>query len=299
MSNAGANGWQEPRAGGAGIRAAWRLASGSRRAGGGGADQRTRPCAGDAYELSRPGASGAQRGYSLIEVLIALLVGLFLVGGALTLVQNTRRAYGNQAGMAQLQDQERLAMSILNDVIQAAGFFPDPTTYTSAGSLPATGAFAVGQAITGTSGTSDTISVRFMDAISPNNQLINCTGGTNTSTTNTASYINALSITTVGTTQALACTLTTNGTAAAIMPLVNGVQRMQIWYGVKRNFTVDNTNVDTYLMASQMAAADWLNISSVKVRLTFTNPMSAQPGQPATLAMERVIAVMNRSGVKT
>lgn len=268
MSNASANGWR------------WSRASG-------------------AHEWRRSGVSGAQRGYSLIEVLIAMLVGLFLVGGALTLVQNTRRAYGNQAGMAQLQDQERLAMTILNDVIQAAGFFPDPTTYTSAGSLPAAGVFAAGQAITGTSGTSDTISVRFMDGANPlNNQLINCTGGTN-STGSPVRYINAFSIITVGTTQALACTLSTNGAAAAIMPLINGVQSMQIWYGVKRNFTVDNTNVDTYLMASQMAAADWLNVSSVKVRLTFTNPMSAQPGQPATLAMERVIAIMNRAGVKT
>jgi len=242
------------------------------------------------------GVPGRAGGYSLIEVMIALLIGLFLIGGALTLVQNTRKVYGNQAGMAQLQDQQRLAMTILNDVVESAGYFPDPTTYTSAGSLAASGPFAAGQAIAGTSGPSDTISVRFMTA--PNDTVINCSGGSNTGPA-PVRYINTFSIVTVGATQALACALSSNGVAAAVLPLVNGVQQMQIWYGVKRDFTVDNTNVDTYLTAGQMAAADWLNVSSVKVRLTFVNPMSGQPGQPATLGMERVIAVMDRAGVKT
>ena len=44
---------------------------------------------------------------------------------------------------------------------------------------------------------------------------------------------------------------------------------------------------------------DWSNVSSVRVILTFTNPLAAQPGQPAQIQFERVIEVMGRAGVHT
>ena len=86
------------------------------------------------------------------------------------------------------------------------------------------------------------------------------------------------------------------------MPLVNGVQSLEILYGVNRNAPTVNYNVDTYLTADQMnaglaAGGDWMNISSVRVVLIFTNPLAGQPGQPATLTFERVVPVMARAGV--
>ena len=44
---------------------------------------------------------------------------------------------------------------------------------------------------------------------------------------------------------------------------------------------------------------DWANISSVRVILTFTNPLAGQPGQQPTIVFERVIEVMARAGVHT
>ncbi len=69
-----------------------------------------------------------QDGFTLIELMIALLIGLFLAGGLLVLVQDNRRVFGNQNQLAQLQDSERLALSMMTDVIQMAGYFPDPTS---------------------------------------------------------------------------------------------------------------------------------------------------------------------------
>jgi len=101
----------------------------------------------------------------------------------------------------------------------------------------------------------------------------------------------------------LLCSL--NGAAA--VPLVNGVQSLEILYGVNRNAPTVNYNVDTYLTADQMndllaAGGDWMNISSVRVVLTFTNPLcppggACQPGQQPTLVFERVVPVMARAGV--
>jgi hypothetical protein len=44
---------------------------------------------------------------------------------------------------------------------------------------------------------------------------------------------------------------------------------------------------------------DWSKVLSVKIQLTFTNPMANQPGQPATIQFTRVVDVMNKTGVST
>ncbi len=86
---------------------------------------------------------------------------------------------------------------------------------------------------------------------------------------------------------------------AAAVTLVNGVQCLLVYYGVKRDFTTNDYNVDTYLTADQMSAVDWSNLSSVRLILDFTNPMAAQPGQPALIRFERVVEVMARAGPHT
>src|SRR5580658_5660945 len=93
-----------------------------------------------------------QRGFTLIEILVALLVGLFLVGGLLAIVQRTRMTTSNQTALAQLQDNQRFAMALLSDVIQTAGYFPIPTyKLASVALVAAPPSFpTAGQAIDGT-----------------------------------------------------------------------------------------------------------------------------------------------------
>ena len=97
----------------------------------------------------------------------------------------------------------------------------------------------------------DTLTARFATASS--DTIINCVGGTNTTGAN-VSYVNTFSVKD----GQLVCSL--NG-AAADVPLISGLKRLDVRYGVKRNFTIDNNNVDTYLRADQLAAADWGNVS--------------------------------------
>ena len=58
------------------------------------------------------------RGFTLIEILIALLIGIFLLGALLTIVQANRTVFGNQNKLSQLQDSERMAMTMITDVIR-------------------------------------------------------------------------------------------------------------------------------------------------------------------------------------
>lgn len=240
----------------------------------------------------------ANRGYSLIELMIAMLIALFLLAGLLLIVQNMRSTYTTQTQVAQLQDGERLAMMLASDVIQAAGYFPDPADNQASTVFSTFGAFSGDQTITGLSGggaPGDTVSVRFMTA--NNDTIINCTGGTNTTGAN-ATYINTFYVDASGN---LDCLLTTNGTpATTAVQLVSGVQDFQVWYGVTTNSPTGDNNVDTYLTAAQMTSGDWLNVTAVKVRLTFTNPIASQTGGTTTVNyIESVMDVMARAGATT
>jgi len=235
-----------------------------------------------------------QSGYSLIELLVAILIALFLIGGVIVVEQGVHRTYGDQSGIAKLQDEERFAMSILTDVVASAGYFPDPTTTSVVTALPATGtplSLAAGQTLYGTAGPPDSLYVRFMTASGDGIDL--CDGTTNTSGTN-VSYTSQIYVSN----NQLYCNVQP-GTAGwnGAVQLVNDVTNMQVWYGLNTSGT-DN-NVDTYKPAASMAAADWPNVSSVMVELTFANPLYGSPGQTAsgdqTVTFRRVISVMGRN----
>lgn len=244
-----------------------------------------------------------QRGFTLVELMVTVAIAMFLLAGLVTILQNVRATYANQQSLAQLQDQQRFAMTVLTDIIQAGGYFPDPLGMTAGSALPAAGAYQVGQAFTGTQGAGvpDSIGVRYVTA--GQDRVILCDGSSNNAAVGVPQlYTNVFTVVPpVGAVPGqLQCTL--NGNPA--LALVTGVQGLTIYYGVKRNPAVVDYNVDTYLTANQMLLAgpngnDWLNISSVRIVLTFTNPLAAQPGQPGTIIFERVIEVMARAGVHT
>ena len=252
---------------------------------------------------SRSGGVRRQRGYTLIEIMIALLVALFLLAGLGTLVAGTRKTGSNQMSLAQLQDEQRLAMSILNDVVQKAGYFNTNTNFTAtdawpaATTVPANGAaLAVGQVLTGTHNNTsisvpDTLAVRY--STSGTDGIINCAGGT--STTGAATYINYFSVNTTTTPTQLQCS--SDGKSDDGVALVNDVVNMQIWYGLSTGGG-SSANVDTYMTADQVTAltGGWFQVTSLRVTLTFKNPLSAQPGQPPYVYFTRVIALQSRAG---
>jgi type IV pilus assembly protein PilW len=246
---------------------------------------------------TRPGRKGPfnQRGLTLIEMAIAMTVAMFLLAGITTVVMGVRTSFGTQNQLAQLQDNERLAMTIMTDVIQQAGYYPSPTIYTAAVALPTSAAFATaGQVITGTSNPAapgDTITARY--AMTTTDRIFNCVGNSGTATL--AAYENKFSVD--GVNNMLQCVPSVTGVAGAAVPLVSGVTKMVIVYGVTTAAGATScTGTDTYLTAAQVTAITavnaWFNICSVKVTLFFSNPASA--ANP--IQFTRVIPVMNTAG---
>ncbi len=232
------------------------------------------------------GARKPQRGVGLVELMIAITIGLAIVGGLLLLLSNTRAASLAQSGMAQLQDDQRLALTMLTNTVQSAAYFPNPLTSTASVELPADATFVnAGQGVAGASATSpngDTLSVRYEAA--PADGTLDCNGRTNTSAANLV-VVNTFSLDANGN---LLCAV--NGAAA--QALAGNVQSFRVFYGIDSD---GDGSVDRYQPASAIAASDWASVLSVRVVLVFFNPLAGQPGQAATLApVTQVIDLMSR-----
>lgn len=231
-----------------------------------------------------------QSGIGLVEIMVSMVIALFLLLGIATIFITTRSTYGDQQGLSNLQDNERLATFMLTNVIQIGGYFPDPTTTTAVTSLPITAPYVVaGQAVSGTEGGAapDTVRARFLTA--PGDGIESCIGGTNppTSVTN-VTYDNVFSVDKA--TNTLRCTV-----GGVTQPLVTGVSDMQVLYGVD---TTNSGSATQYFTVTQINAglngSSWANVKSVRITLTFQNPLAAQVGQPATVGFTKIVPVMNK-----
>jgi len=242
------------------------------------------------------------RGFTLVELMVAILIGLFLTGGLLTLVVAMKRTSTNQSGLSQLQDNERMAMQLVTDVVKSTGYFPSPLTNSAASQFGVTGSFTfAGQAMVGSGSYAalapgDTITVRYATTGADN--VINCTG--NTSSVGAATFVNTFSIVN----GYLQCQLVVNGGAPTTVLLIPGLQSLQVYYGVQTNTGAATNSVDTYMDAPSIGALGyWNNVKSVMVTLWFVNPMYGQPGQTNVsqqyIPFTRVIAVMDKTGVTT
>jgi type IV pilus assembly protein PilW len=234
--------------------------------------------------------------------MVAITVATFLIGGMLVMVQSTRGAFGNQNLLAQLQDNERLVMTFMAEVVEPAGYFPNPITNSNTAVFAPNAVFAqAGQVIFGThtgAPTGDTFSVRFAAAL--NDNVFNCKGTTNTVVPTYDVFVNTFAVKAVNGNLMLVCTVSSSVLAATDIPLVNGVQYMSVLYGIKRSTGDTGSCADTYLNASQMAPVafpnDWMNVCSINVSISYTNPL-APAGPP--IIINRVIATMTAAGVNS
>jgi len=62
-------------------------------------------------------------GFSLVELLVALAIGIFLLAGALTIFQQTRTQYRAIEAVSRLQESARYAMSVLENDVRLAGYW--------------------------------------------------------------------------------------------------------------------------------------------------------------------------------
>jgi type IV pilus assembly protein PilW len=64
-----------------------------------------------------------QTGMTLIEIMIALLIGAFLIGGVLQIFIGSQQTYKMQEGLSRLQENGRFALEFLTNDIRMAGYW--------------------------------------------------------------------------------------------------------------------------------------------------------------------------------
>jgi len=241
----------------------------------------------------------SQLGFSIVELMVAIAIALFIIGAVASVYLNMRSTFTSQDSLSQLQDSERLALTMLTTTIQSAGYFVDPTKTTAASSLPAvtvtradktTSSFSAGQAIvgagdgTGAGTNSDTLAVQYQTA--QNDGLMNCQGGTNTTTPLLVS-VNSFAI---NSNNELTCTVSTGSPEV----LAGNVYQMSVLYGVDTDL---DGNMDTYMTASAVTAANaWANVYTAQISLTFLDVTKSKPGAPVKMpnSVVQTVSLMNR-----
>ncbi|MFC4519527.1 PilW family protein [Cupriavidus pinatubonensis] len=228
-------------------------------------------------------------GMTLIEILVALVIAMFMLVGLLAAFLGMRQAHADQDRLAALQDNERMALTVLTDSVRAAGYFPDPLNGSALTALPfAEGEFgqlAAGQGVGGrsaASGVGESLTSRYMTA--SGDGIPNCLGQTNTSGAAQV-HINTFAVSAEG---ELTCSL--NGSAPVV--LIGGITRFSVLYGTDGG---DAGNVDRYLSADEVTRASlWPLVRTARIALTFANPNARQPGQPVSTNWEQTIGLLNR-----
>lgn len=236
--------------------------------------------------------SRSQRGMSLIEVMVSVTIALFMAIGLSVVYVSTKRAFTSQDDLSQLQDNERLALTVLTNAVQIAGYYPDPQATSIATRLPPLsgtyGDFAEGAGVVGTTGTGtgtagDTLTVRYVSA--SGDGLRDCFGGTNTTGTTTTT------ITTFSVSSASELMCSINGSTPTAV--VSNVSNLSVLYGTD---TASNGSAYRYLTATAVRDGGyWPQVKTVRMTINFINPFARDTGQPATIEWIQIVSVKNRT----
>lgn len=89
--------------------------------------RKRRSCAGDTPDTRascRSPAGLEPKGFSLIELMVALVLGLLVMQGVLYLFSETNRVNSYQVALSRLQENGRIALSVIGDDLRRAGSMP-------------------------------------------------------------------------------------------------------------------------------------------------------------------------------
>jgi len=239
--------------------------------------------------------SQQQDGFSLVELMVALVVSLLLLAGILQILLGNRQSFSNQQASADIEDNQRLASFVIENVVAHAGYrdqlrsrndtlFPPRGDGSSRGLSITKGAFISGAS---DSNGNDAIRIRFQAAGTVHDCLgTTIDGGDDTKPVPAVADM-ALFVDDENT---LRCGLYVEnntpqsglslGTAETpfdkrgAQPLVDNVERFKVRYGLD---TDGDLSADTY--ASSLNDTTTRQVISVRVQLVVTSDSQVLPSE--------------------
>ncbi len=259
-----------------------------------------------------------QRGLTLIELMVALVISLVIVIAAAAFFLNSGRTRDTQEAASLLQDNARFATDIITRNIQQAGYQnyvwstigasvrrevsppsdgqPDLRGFNNTnGAAITTSAVAV-NGTGGSANNSDVLVVRFQGSGTGagDGSMIDCLGRPQPQPDASLGYVRSYSIFEAvqpsGSSEPeLRCKRFVPATGSFdTEPVVRGVEMLQFMYGVDTN---NDTFVDQWMNAAQVdalggsAMVNWSKVKSVRVGMILRSPAnSAVPGPSTTLS---------------
>jgi type IV pilus assembly protein PilW len=211
-----------------------------------------------------------QSGFSLVEIMIALLIGLFLLGGILQMFSASQQTYRMQSNLARLQENGRFALDFLARDIRMASYWGCMTSSTAD--------------ISGTEGAvnvPDSISIQAAFVLIPTGicgnpvNSANSCGAVNCYTDLTSSITYIISTPAITVTSPNPNITLYRNTNNVSNPLIEGIQNMQILYGVDS----DSDGAANYYVSANNVA-NMLQVVSVRISLlvvTLDDYLTTQP----------------------
>lgn len=200
-----------------------------------------------------------QTGFTVVELLIAGLLGIILIAGVIQLFVGSNRNYSLQNELANIQEDGRFAMIFLEEEIQKGGWVD---------SFDADVKPAVDMALSEDSVT-DKVAVAYKMQVDGTNNR-DCNGALVADGAITNTFF-------VGGTSGEEFMCQGNGGGAA-QPLIDGVKNFQVLYGVETNGKCSDGAVNQYMTKDQFIAAGGnMTVVSVRVALLLASEENVLP----------------------
>jgi len=191
------------------------------------------------------------KGFTLIEMMIAIVIGLILIAGTLSVFLSTKQGYRMTNGLSVMQATGRATLDLLTRDIMMAGF-PQSSgieTFVTASGLTQDGGGS----------NSDTFTVRFKSDVDCQNSA----AGTPTYADGVRYAKNHYFV--QGGDLWCDTRAEDNSVDHAAVVLVEGIENMQVLYGEDNDPTDAFTNATRYVTAGNVS--NWANVVSVRIGL--------------------------------
>lgn len=229
-----------------------------------------------------------QQGFSLVEIMVAMVLGLVLLGGTITIYASSKDSYRLQDNIAGMQENARFALYAIRRDVEMAGYplVLDIAPFVVTGDTPPGNIQVTSD---GGGNTSDIVTIQYQSQAPTNRDCQRAVIAAGNMIINQYSVTNS----------ELRCL--GNGNPTRPLTLVENVDNLQALYGVDS----DNDSIaNLYVTAAEVDAGvitagtpDWNNVVSLRIALLVASESSIGPAQSQSYTLLDAPAISKNDGV--
>lgn len=235
-------------------------------------------------------------GFSLVELLVAMVISLFLIGGIVQLFIQNKTSYKLQEGIARAQENGRLAIHFLEKNVRRAGYPWDGKGTIAGFKKDKVPSGALDRVTPWEGDTSfDELVMQYQ---APSDGSTDCTGRNITADEYVAMHFYIADPDGDGTGTLTCDSITTMNSTKTTASLITGIKSLQFTYGVDSNFPIDGLpDGGTYIDADEVGSDSWDDIVGVRA----TVRISVEPAElsnSSTILFTTTIPIRNQIDTK-